>query len=260
MAKKKNIMILDVETNHEQKVFDLSFLIGDLYGNILLTRQYVIVEVYPEQLFWEEKRPDYEKVLADKSHPARMATVADAFESMGKIIDIFNIKTVYAYNASFDTRTLNNLAKEFKVDNPLNNLEIDCLWFWSVQTLFQQKSFYKWADKNFEYTMTEKGNYKTSAEMAYAYITKEPHFEEVHRGIEDCFIEYQIFLHCRKQKKLRAKGICSNAWILAQKNEQIEKLPKRFQTMKLNLESQISQVSKVVKKLNKNLTLEIEPI
>lgn len=253
-------MILDVETNHEQKVFDLSFVIGDLHGNILLTRQYVISEVYPEQLFWEEKRPDYERVLADKSHPARMATVEDAFESMGKIIKHFDIKTAYAYNASFDTRTLNNLAKEFNVYNPLNDLEIDCLWFWSAQTIFQQKSFYKWADKNFEYTMTPKGNYKTSAEIAYAYITKNPHFEEVHRGIEDCFIEYQIFLNVRKQKKLRAKGICTNAWILVQKNEQIEKLPPQFRTMKLNLESQINQVSKVVKKLDRKLKLEIEPI
>ena len=195
--------------------------------------------------------------MKDENHPAKLVPVESAFLELTEDIQKFNIKTVYAYNAAFDTRTINNLAKEFDLANPLRNLEIDCLWFWSAQTIFQQKNFKKWADKNFEYTMTDKGNYKTSAEIAYAYLTNEPHFEEVHRGLEDCLIEYKIFLACRKQKKLRVKGICSNAWLLVQTETQILKLPKQFQTMQMNLQDQISQTKKVVQKLNKNLSVSL---
>ena len=254
----KKIMILDVETNHEQKVFDLSYLVGDLHGNILDMKQSVIEEIYPEELFWEKKRPDYEAVMKDKSHPAKLISVKNALLELDETIQKFKIKTVYAYNAAFDTRTVNNLANEFEVNNPLKKLEIDCLWFWSAQTIFQQKNFKKWADKNFKYTMTEKGNYKTSAEIAYAYMKNEPHFEEVHRGLEDCLIEYEIFLKCRSQRKLRAKGICHNAWLLVQDDSQIAKLPPQFRTMQLNLKEQIPQVGKVIRKFNKKLNMKIE--
>ena len=257
MAKKK-IMILDVETNHEQKVFDLSFLVGDLHGSITSTHQLIIEEIFPEHLFWEKKRPDYLAVLADSTHPAKMVKVAEAFNELKRTIEENKIDTVYAYNASFDYRAVEKLAYEFNIENPLDTVEIDCLWFWSVQTIFQQKNFIKWADKNAEYAISEKGNYKTTAEIAYAYMHNEPDFEEIHRGIEDCLIEYEIFLKCRQQKKLRAKGICYNAWILAQPEEQIIKLPTQFRQIKLNLEAQIEQTLKVANKLNKPLSASVQ--
>lgn len=258
MTKRKQILIVDVETNHQQKVFDIGLLVGDLYGNITEMKQFIIEEIFPEQLFWEKKRPDYLAVMNDESYPAKMVSVEKAFEEIEILIEKYNIKTMYAYNAAFDSRTINNLAEEFKVDNPLKNLEIDCLWFWSAQTIFQQKAFKKWADKNYQYTMTEKGNYKTSAEIAYAFMKNEPQFEEVHRGLEDCLIEYEIFLKCRKQRKLRVKGICHNAWILVQDEEQILKLPKQFQTMKLQLETQIEKAQQVANRLNKPLVATLE--
>lgn len=259
-SRKKRIIILDVETNHKQEVFDLSIIVGDLHGNILVAKQWIIEEIYPERLFWEEKRSDYEKIMADPTHPAKLVKGKVAFEELAQIITDYKVKTVYAYNAAFDTRTVNNLANYLELENPLKDIEIDCLWFWSAQTIFQQKNFFKWANRNFEYTMTDKGNYRTSAEIAYAYLTDNPTFEEVHRGLEDCFIEYQIFLACRKQRKLRVKGICTNAWILVQTQEQIDKLPPQFRSMKLNLESQIEQATKVINKYNKKLRTEIEAV
>ena len=56
MTKRKQILIVDVETNHEQKVFDIGLLVGDLYGNVTEMKQFIIEEVFPEQLFWEKKR------------------------------------------------------------------------------------------------------------------------------------------------------------------------------------------------------------
>lgn len=255
---RKNIIILDVETNNKQEVFDLSIIVGDLHGNIVEMKQWIIEELYEQELFWEEKRVDYDRVMADPTHPAKLTPVKQALKEYGEIIEKYNVKTIYAYNAAFDSRTTNNLAKRFDLPNPMDGIEIDCLWFWAAQTIFQQKRFQKWADKNWEYAMTEKGNYKTSAEICYAYMHNEPDFDEVHRGIEDCLIEYEIFLHCRKQKKLRVKGICQNAWILAQTDIQIEKLPAQFRTMKVNLDTQIEQSVKLITKLNKGLKVKVE--
>jgi hypothetical protein len=258
MAKRKQIMILDVETNHEQTVFDISVLVADLHGNVTELKQWIIEEIFPEQLFWEQKRPEYLKVIADTSHPAKLVGIAQALQELAETIEKYAIQTVYAYNASFDYRAIAKISHLYQLPNPLENVEIDCLWFWSAQTIFQQKNFLKWADRHHEYALTEKGNYKTSAEICFAYINDEPNFTEVHRGIEDCLIEYQIFLKCRQQKKLRVKGICHNAWLLVQPEDRITRLPQQFQTMQLQLLTQIEKAQKVANKLNKPLRATLE--
>ena len=249
MGKKKKVLILDVETNNKQQVFDIGLLVGDLYDNIYQQEQFIIKEVFNKQLFWEEKRPDYEKVINNPNHPAKLITVKTAFKELENIIKKHEIKEVYAYNASFDARTLNNLAQEFNCYNPINDLEINCLWLWSALTILQQKTFKKWALKH--NLLTEKGNYKTSAETVYSYIIDKEDFEETHRGLEDCLIEYKIFLDCYKQRKKRVKGICYNPWLLVQEEEQINKLPQQFRTMKLNLEQQLKDARIVIQRLNK---------
>lgn len=252
MGKKKKVLILDVETNDRQQVFDIGLLVGDLYNNIYQQEQFIIKEIFKERLFWEKKRPDYDKALNAPNHPAQLVSAQQAFKEMENIIKKHNIKEVYAYNASFDATTLNNLAQEFNCYNPINDLEINCLWLWSALTILQQKTFKKWALKN--NCLTEKGNFKTSAETTYSYIINNADFQEKHRGLEDCLIEYQIFLDCYRQRKKRVKGICYNPWILVQEDKQINKLPKQFRTMRLNLEEQLKDARIVIQQLNKPIS------
>lgn len=252
MGKKKKIIILDVETNNNQQVFDIGLVVGDLYNHIYQQEQYIIKEVFNEKLFWEKKRPEYEQVIKDSNHPAKLVTAQQAFAKIENIIKKYDIKEVYAYNASFDATALDNLAREFNCYNPINDLEINCLWLWSAITILQQKTFKKWALKN--NCLTEKGHFKTSAETVYSYIINKAEFEEVHRGLEDCLIEYQIFLDCYKQRKKRVKGICYNPWILVQDDKQINKLPKQYRTMRLNLEQQLKDAGIIIQQLNKPIS------
>lgn len=252
LGRKKKVLILDVETNDRQQVFDIGLLVGDLYNQVYHQEQFIIKEVFHKKLFWENKRKDYEQVINDPTHPAKLVTAQQAFTEIENIIKKYDIKEVYAYNASFDATTLDNLAREFNCYNPINDLEINCLWLWSATTILQQKSFKKWALKH--NLLTEKGNYKTSAETVYSYIINKAEFEEVHRGLEDCLIEYQIFLDCYRQRKKRVKGICYNPWILVQEDKQINKLPKQYRTMRLNLEQQLKDARIVIQQLNKSIT------
>ena len=258
MGKKKHIAILDTETTHpQQEVFDIAVLIGDLHGNIVFERQWIIKEKIHQKLFYEEKRLLYLERLRNPQYPAKFCTIKVALSEMERIFQHFAITEVYAYNMAFDSRVVGKIADEYQLSNPLKMREMECLWFWSTQTIFQQKSFPKFCVDNPETHLTPKGNYKTSAETCYAYIKKIPDFVEEHTALEDCRIEYDIFLHCRKQKKFRCKGIASNVWLLPQTEEQIEKLPPQFRSMKVNLHNQIERAEILAKRFGKKIQVEV---
>ena len=87
-----------------------------------------------------------------------------------------------------------------------------------------------------------------------------PEFVEEHTALEDCKIEYDIFLKCKKQRKKRAKGIASNVWLLVQDESQISKLPPQFRVMKINLNSEIENALEIAHRFNKNVKIEVESI
>ena len=249
MGKKKLVAILDTETNmYDQAVFDIGIVIADLHGNIVDRRQWLLDDIFKTKLFYEEKRELYLSYL-DKHDYTSYVSVGEGLRRLGNILKHYGVTEVYAYNMAFDSRVIAKIAENFGVPNPLEGYDLECLWLWSCQTIFQQKSFPKFCMDNQDYAMTPKGNYRTSAEIAYAYIHNKPNYEEVHTALEDCYIEYEIFLHCRKQKKFRIKGIASQVWLLPQTQEQIDKLPKNFQTMKLNLETEIEKAEQRFKNL-----------
>lgn len=251
----KKIMTLDVETNKAKEVFDIGILVADTHGNELFHRQYITKRNFAKPLYFEHHRALYNKRIADDDEPTYLVTEKIAIIQLGRIIKHFNIKEVHAYNADFDTRKIAELAEVEKMDNPIENLQIECLWTWACQTLFQQKRFTKFCIEND--LLTAKGNYRTNAETAYAYINNKPEFEEEHTGLEDCKIEYQIYLACKKQKKFRLKGIIGNPWILVLTDEQLKKLPKQFRTMKININTEIERAKKLVRQLEKPLKIEV---
>lgn len=262
MGKRKFVAILDTETcmGKGQKLFDIGLLIGDLHGNIVYQRQWIIAETFlTEKLFYEFKRELYtSRLIHGSGYPSYFVTVEQAFNDMKKALEQFKVQEIYAYNMAFDSRVIKQRAEIENLPNPLQNYNLECLWFWATQTIFQQKNFKKFAKKYSNFHMTEKGNYKTSAETCFAYMKQEPEFIEEHTALEDCKIEYEIFLKCKKQNKKRAKGIASNVWLLAQEEKQIQKLPPQFRTMKINLDNQIEQITEIAKRYNKQINIKVD--
>lgn len=261
MGRRKFIAILDTETclGKGQKLFDIGLLIGDLHGNIVYQRQWILADTFlTEKLFYEFKRELYtSRLIHGSGYPSYFVTVKQAFDDMKKALEQFKIDDVYAYNMAFDGRVIEKRAIEEGLENPLKNYNLECLWFWATQTIFQQKGFKKFAKQYSKLHLTEKGNYKTSAETCYSYIMDIPDFVEEHTALEDCKIEYEIFLKCYRQRKKRAKGIASNVWLLAQEEEQIRKLPPQFRTMKIGLENQIENALEIAKRYNKDIKIQV---
>lgn len=262
---RKYIAIVDTETTVKgQQVFDIGMIIADTDGNVIMEQSFLIRETFFTKLFYENKREMYLERLDNPDYPTKLVPMKQAMKEIQNTLDFFRVKECYAYNAKFDSRVIEKLCKKLDILNPFNvNGRVwECLWFWSTQTFMQNKDYGKFCIEHKHLTPT--GNYKTSAETAFAYLQKVPMFEEEHTGLEDCKIELQIYLACKKQHKFRAKGLCSNPWILVQPQENIDRLPAQFRSMKINLsmrvseEQEIQRAAQLIKILGKNLDVEID--
>lgn len=246
--KEKYIIILDTESTMKQKVFDVGVVVANTHGKIIYKKAWIIKNNFTTQLFFEDKRTLYLNRLLNDNYPMSYNTPQEVIDDLTDIIVQYNIKEVYAYNASFDKRMIEQLANDFNLTNPMKDLKFICLWYLSAQSFMQKKEFKDYCIKN-KFT-TEKNNYKTSAEVAYSFIKKLPQFSEEHTALEDCIVEYEIYLECKNYHIPIDKGLCSNPWIIVQDIEQIKKLPKQFQTMRINIDNRLESIEKRLKQLD----------
>ena len=222
--RKKYIMVLDVETANSTDskfndglVYDIGFTIIDKKGNIYATRSFCIAEIFDwvelmNSAYYANKRPIYYGKLRNKE--MEKVTIWEARKRIQKAIEYFNIKEVYAYNASFDYTTLNNTVRYLSGSGcrwflPYG-VEVCDIWHIACQVLGLQKTFQK------ENVRNENGNLITSAERMFAYMTQDKNFEESHTGLEDALIESQILARCLRNHKSINKKINRACWKIPQ--------------------------------------------
>jgi hypothetical protein len=237
MARKIYYITLDVESVNKPKensdlfptVYDLGYLIHDRKGNVLCARSFVVKEGFNR--FLEKGFYDYVGFYAKKAQNKYMPKLLkNEWENvrdewiplhLGEIREIFltdiqkyNVSVIQAYNASFDIQELNYSWQVLTGEKSFfpDNLAFYDLWTQACETIAQKKKYKKWCDTyNFK---TPKGNYKTSAEVVYSFLTKQPYFKELHTGLEDCYIELEIFKAIQKEHKKTTKGITEDPWKL----------------------------------------------
>lgn len=241
MARQKTyICILDCETTRQRKIkgileprhlFDLGFVIGDLHGNIVERHQYIVAENFiSRELYYANKKNLYIDRLTDDKYPCKFKKASQVIEELSKLLDKWNVKIVYAFNAMFDSKEVERLATLAGVENPLEKRKINCLWTMACQVILNCDEYREFCFQNG--FVSEKGNVKTSAETTYAFITSNPMFVEEHTALEDSHIEYDIFLEIRKRGKGKKfiSDIIAMPWIFAQSVEQLLKSPKSVQS------------------------------
>lgn len=236
--RKKYYLTVDVETAcgfDNPAVYDLGFAVHDKKGNILFERSFLINEIFNnEQImhtaYYKEKVPMYRQQLAEGLHT--LTTFELAREVFLSAIAYFGVTTIMAYNLKFDMNALQKSSKRLLNENKFTDVrakdvELKDIWSYACEVLFSQKSFPKFAFENGMYS--EAGNYRTSAEVAYAYMKRKPNFVEEHTGLADVRIEVEIFAKCEAQKKKHEAGILNHPWrlvtnthgkIVLEKNEQ----------------------------------------
>lgn len=224
--RKEMFLVIDTETCNtiEQPLpYDIGFAICDKRGNIAEERSYVVAETFLDMketmksAYFAEKIPQYWEDI--KNGTREIKSIYKIRKEVKDLMKKYNVKKVGAYNMGFDKRALNNVVryttKSFcRWFFPFGT-EFFCIWHLATQTLLQQKTFFKMAEKNDWFS--EKGNLLTNAEVTYNYIKKMSDFKEEHKGLEDVRIEIEIMAHCFRQHKKMNTNINTSCWRLVQK-------------------------------------------
>ena len=227
MSRRKEMyLVIDTETCNtvEQPLpYDIGYAICDRMGNIEIERSFVVAETFLDMkdtmksAYFAEKIPQYWEDI--KNGIREIKSIYKIRKQVAEDMKTYGVKKVGAYNMGFDKRALNNVmrytTKSFcRWFFPFGT-EFFCIWNLATQTLLQQKTFFKMAEKNGWFS--EKGNLLTNAEVTYNYIKKMSDFKEEHKGLEDVRIEIEIMAHCFRQHKKMNTNINTSCWRLVQK-------------------------------------------
>lgn len=220
--RKKKYLVIDTETGGSLAapiVYDIGYAIIDNTGKIYRQRSFVVRETFYNAdimsvCYFKNKIPQYIDDIAVGNRV--VADFADIQTIVLQDMANYNCNIVCAYNCAFDLRALNNTADMYTIYNAFfpDDTEFNCIMNMATQVLLQRPSYYKKAWENQWYT--DKGNVKTSAEIAYRFITNNPNFEENHTGLEDVQIEVKIMVACIRTHKKMDRSIKQNCWQVPQ--------------------------------------------
>lgn len=198
----KNVYcVFDTETLGLTKkwVYDLGVVIMDANYNKLFEKRWSVKEIMEipdieKQAFYGNKFPNF-------YHRLDSTPFAIVREEFVAIFEQFNVTHVVAYNLAFDFRALKDTSELLKTGDFFIGKKFSFIDLWnaSCDTIFQQKKFPKIAVENG--WVSPAGNYRTTAEVAYRYITKNYKFKEDHTALEDARIEAEILVKILKMRK-----------------------------------------------------------
>ena len=217
----KKILVIDIETlNHAEDAlcYDVGYQIVDKKEKVYLERSFVIYDMFftekelMQSAYYANKIPAYLNDIKNKNR--KVVNFLTAWKIIREDMAKYNVKEVYAYNASFDysglNRTLRYITKsKHRYFFPYGT-KICCIWHMACQVICTQKTFYKKAIEN--NWISSHGNFITNAETVYKYITNQDNFEESHTGLEDVKIETEILFKCFRQHKKMNTSINRACW------------------------------------------------
>lgn len=193
-----NICIFDTETTSLDKPFcyNIGYVITNDCGKTIVERSFVVEQIWHNlplfsTAYYAEKRDIY--VSEMKARHTIMNKFGYICQQM--IRDFHNYKVVraFAYNSPFDEKVFNFNCDWFKCNNPFDNIPIiDIRGF--VHKFLVNDKFKDFCEEN-EY-FTDSGNYSTTAETVYRFLSNDRDFDEEHTALADSRIEKDILFSC----------------------------------------------------------------
>lgn len=193
-----NYVTFDTETTSLEKPFcyNIGYVIFDEYGNNLISREFVVEQIWHNlplfsTAYYAEKRPLY--ISAMRAREIKLEKFGYICRQMARDFKDFDVKIAFAYNSSFDEKVFDFCCDWFKVINPFDNIEIADIRGFVHQYLIDD-SYKSFCEQNGYFTET--GNYSSTAETVYRYITNNTDFIEDHTALSDSMIELDILMRC----------------------------------------------------------------
>lgn len=197
-----NIVVFDTETVSLEKPF--CYNIGYTIVNTesrkhLIKRDYVVEQVWHNPMlfitaYYADKREIYVKAM--RSRKTIMAKYGYICQAMIRDFIKYEVVGAYAFNSPFDDKVFTYNSDWFKCNNPFDNIPIFDIRGYVHQ--FMVNDDFKEFCENYGY-FTGSGNYSTTAEVMYRYLTGNTEFIEDHTALSDSEIEAEILLECFKR-------------------------------------------------------------
>ena len=197
-----NVVVFDTETVSLEKPFcyNIGYTIVNVdNGETLVKRDYVVEQVWHNPMlfitaYYADKRDIY--VSAMRSRKTIMAKYGYICQAMIRDFIKFEVAGAYAFNSPFDDKVFTYNSDWFKCNNPFDNLPIFDIRGY-VHQFMVDDNFKKFCEDNGYFT--DSGNYSTTAEVMYRYLTSNTNFIEEHTALSDSEIEAEILLECIKR-------------------------------------------------------------
>jgi hypothetical protein len=191
-----NIMIFDTETTSLDKPFcyNIGYMIVNTDGEYICSRDFVVEQVWHNPMlfttaYYANKREVYIKSM--RQHKTKMDKFGYICQQMIRDIKNFEVTSAYAYNSPFDEKVFNFNCDWFKCNNPFDNIPIFDIRGYAHHYICDE-IFKNWCETHNAFS--ESGNYSTTAENIYRYISGEIDFVEEHTALADSEIETDILL------------------------------------------------------------------
>lgn len=212
---KKNVYaIIDTETANGLKnplCYDVAVIVFDKKGIELFRKNWLVSNVWNNErmfktAYYAWKRPLYDNIEKE------IVNTYTFISQMNEIIDNYQVNFLLAYNLKFDLNSINKTVERFTYNSKFNteNVEYIDVWNVAIDIIMNNNSYKSFCRENG--FISDAGNYKTSAEICYRFLTNIIDFDESHTAMDDCEIEKEIFMTCVKRKKKIEKGIVNNPW------------------------------------------------
>ena len=212
---KKNVYaIIDTETANGLKnplCYDVAVIVFDKKGIELFRKNWLVSNVWNNERMFKTAYYAWKRPLYDNIEKEIVNTYTFICE-LNEIIDNYQVNFLLAYNLKFDLNSINKTVERFTYNSKFNtdNVEYIDVWNVAIDIIMNNNSYKSFCHENG--FISDAGNYKTSAEICYRFLTNIIDFDESHTAMDDCEIEKEIFMTCIKRKKKIEKGIVNNPW------------------------------------------------
>ena len=195
-----NIMVFDTETTALEKCFCYNIgyvIVNTETGETLTAKDFVIEQIWHNlplfsSAYYADKRPIY--VNRMRARKVKLAKFGQITKEMISDIKFYNVSSAYAYNSPFDEKVFNFNCDWFKCINPFEILPIFDIRAYVHKFIAFTNEFQTFCENNSLFT--DAGNYSTTAETLFRFITNNTDFSEEHTALADSEIEAKILMHC----------------------------------------------------------------